>query len=246
MMGINQRAPNLHALQPDPLEPRAEEVERYVAALQELAESDPALAGRQAWSQIRLAGMRASRRRGEVLDSLNRIFRIATVPEPSPDGLYDGLVVTTTTFAATDPLFHVLLSLWMPWRGKRFDAKTMSGDNMMLPGARVPAKLVWPSYRFQDTGQGRYAAFRFRSYPGAGTLDHDRRVLKIDYDSGENPSFLIRDILDELVQIVPGVYLGKVLLRSSKPSRQSRRLVAYFTLRPAALDASFSPSISRQ
>jgi hypothetical protein len=71
-------------------------------------------------------------------------------------------------------------------------------------------------------------------------------VLKIDYDSGENPSFLIRDILDELVQIVPGVYLGKVMLRSSKPSRQSRRLVAYFTLRPAALDASFSPSISRQ
>ena len=102
-MGINQRAQDLHALQPDPLEPRAEEVERYVAALQEIAESDPDLAGRQAWSQIRLAGIRVSRRRSEALDSLNRIFRLATLPEPSPDGPYDGLVVTTTTFAATDP-----------------------------------------------------------------------------------------------------------------------------------------------
>lgn len=239
-MGINQRAPDLHALQPDPLEPRAEEVERYVAALQDLAGFDPDLAGRQAWRQIRLAGMRAGQRRSEALDSLNRIFRLATVPEPSPDGPYDGLVVTTTTFAAADPLFRVLLSLWMPWLGKRFDFKTKSGDNMMLPSARVPAKVFWPNYRFQAIDEGRYSAFRFRSYAGAGTLDPDRQVLKIDYDWAENPSFLIRDILDELVQIVPDVYLGKVLLRFGKTSRQSRRLVAYFALRPAAPDGSVS------
>src|ERR671917_1157658 len=142
-MGINRRAQDLHALQPDPLEPIAEEVERYVGALQEFAEPDPDLAGRQAWNQIRLAGMRGGRRRSEALDSLNRIFRLGTVPEPSLDGPYDGLVVTTTTFAATDPLFRMLLLLWMPWRGKRFDVKATSGDNMMLPSARVPAKLVW-------------------------------------------------------------------------------------------------------
>jgi hypothetical protein len=41
--------------------------------------------------------------------------------------------------------------------------RTTSGDNMMLPSARLPAKLVWPSYRFRDTGAGRYAAFRFRT-----------------------------------------------------------------------------------
>ena len=241
-MGIDRRAHDLHALQPDPLEPIAEEVERYVAALQELAESDPDVAGRQAWTQIRLAGMRAGRRRSEVLDSLNRMFRLGTVPEAPLEGPYDGLVVTTTTFAATDPLFRAFLSLWMPWRGKRFDVKATSGDNIMLPSARGPAKLVWPSYQFQEMGDGRYAAFRFRSYAGAGTLDRDRRVFKIDYDSNENPDFLIRDILDELVQVVPDVYLGKVLLRYGKSSRQSRRLVAYFALRPAA---SGSPSPSR-
>ncbi len=32
-MRTNQRAEELHALQPDPLEARAEEVERYVGAL---------------------------------------------------------------------------------------------------------------------------------------------------------------------------------------------------------------------
>src|SRR5215203_13232 len=99
-MGIDRRAQDLHALQPDPLEPIAEEVERYVAALQEFAESDPDLAGRQAWNQIRLAGMRGGRRRSEVLDSLNRIFRLGTVPEPPLDGPCDGLVVTTRTFAS--------------------------------------------------------------------------------------------------------------------------------------------------
>src|SRR5215203_3752758 len=88
-MGIDRRAPNLHALQPDPLEPIAEEVERYVAALQEFAESEPDLAGRQAWNQIRLAGMRGGRRRSEVLDSLNRRSTVPTMdwssrPGPSP------------------------------------------------------------------------------------------------------------------------------------------------------------------
>jgi hypothetical protein len=244
-MSRSQGARELHALQPDPFEPRAEEVERYVAALQELAESAPDLAGRHIWGQIRLAGMRAGPRRSEALDSLNRIFRLATMPEPLPDGPYDGVLVTTTTFAATDPLFRGLSSFWMPWVGKRFDAETASGDNMMLPGARWLAKIFWPGYRFQDIGKGRYAAFRFRTYAGAGAVDPDREVLKLDYDSSENPSFLIRDILDELVQIVPGVYLGNVLLRLGKPDDTSGRLVGYFALRPTTPGTSGRPSTSR-
>jgi hypothetical protein len=114
----------------------------------------------------------------------------------------------------------------------------MSGENLMLPSARVPATLVWPSYRFQDIGEGLYAAFRFRSYAGAGTLDPDRQVLKIDYDSSENPDFLIRDILDELVEVVPEVYLGKVLLRFSE---HIRALGAYFALRPSGTPSAQLP-----
>jgi hypothetical protein len=134
-MRTNRTAEELLALQPDPLEPRAEEVERYIGALQMLAESDPDLAGRQTWTQIKLAGMRAGRRRDEAHDSLDRIFRLGTLPEPGLDGRFDGVAVTPTTFAATDPVLRTLSYLWMPWLGKRFDAKTATGDNIMQPGA---------------------------------------------------------------------------------------------------------------
>jgi hypothetical protein len=48
---------------------------------------------------------------------------------------------------------------------------------------------------------------------GPGALDPDLEVLKIDYDFEANPGLLIRRILDELVQVGRGVYLGKVLFR---------------------------------
>jgi hypothetical protein len=244
-MKTNYTAQELLALQPDPIEPRAEEVERYVEALQVLAETDPDLARRQTWNQVRLAGMRAGRRRAEAHDSLNRVFRLGNLPEPMLDGRLDGVAITPTTFATTDPVLLALSSVWMPWVGKRFDAEKATGDNIMLPSARLPAKLFWPSYRFQDLGEGRYAAFRFRTYAGAGVVDPDREVLKIDYDSNENPGFLIRDILDELVQLVPGVYLGKVLLGFGKLADANRRLVGYFGLRSPTLSPLLAASPPR-
>jgi hypothetical protein len=241
-MRTNHTPQELLALQPDPLEPRAEGVERYVEALQILAETDPDLARRQSWNQIRLAGTRAGRRRAEAHESLNRIFRLGTVPKPALDGRFEGVAITPTTFASADPALRVLASLWMPWLGKRFDAATQTGDNVMLSSARLPSKLFWPSYRFRRLGDGRYAAFRFRTYAGTGALDHERRVLKIDYDLDENPRFLIRDILDELVQVVPDVYLGKALLRLGGPLSSSRRLVGYFALHPATPSPLLTPA----
>lgn len=240
-MKTNHGAEELLTLQPDPLEPRAEETERYVRALQGLAESDPELARRQTWNQLRLASMRARRYREEVQNSLNLIFRLGALPEPGPNGRFHGLAIKPTTFAVSDPVLSMLSSLWMPWLGKRFDAETATGDNIMLPGARLLSKLLWPSYQFQSLGDGRYAAFRFRTYAGVGAIDTDRRVLKIDYDWTQNPGFLIRSILDELVLVVPGVYLGKALLRRNGPQNPNWRLVGYFALRTAAPDASLNP-----
>jgi hypothetical protein len=110
----------------------------------------------------------------------------------------------------------------------------------MLPSARLPSKLLWPDYQFRSLKDGRYAAFRFRTYAHAGAIDTDRRTLRIDYDLSENPEFLIRAILDELVLVVPGVYLGKALLRRSGPPNPGSRLVGYFALQPAVPGASFS------
>jgi hypothetical protein len=75
-------------------------------------------------------------------------------------------------------------------------------------------------------GPGRSRALQFRTYLGAGAHDPDVMVLKIDYDLDVNPRFVVRQVLDELVQVAEGYYLGKALLRWGK----RWRCAAYFTL----------------
>jgi hypothetical protein len=222
------RKTDLPALEPDPLEPRAEEVERYVEALQGLGKSNADLARRAAWNQIRLAGARAGSRPDEAHETLNRIFRLGGPPEPPLAGPLRGILVTPTIPSPAATVLRALTSAWMPWLGKRFDPGRQGGDNLLTASARVPTRILWPSYRPGELEGGRLAAFRFRTYTGPGTVDPDRETLKIDYDSDENPGLLIRDILDELVQVVPGAYLGKVLLRRG----ENWRLIGYFALQP--------------
>jgi hypothetical protein len=233
-MSVTAERADLHALEPDPFEPSAEEVERYVAALQEIADDEPELARTHVWRQIRLAGARAAARRQEALDSLNRLFRLGAPPDPPLEGPQHGILVTPITAPLGDSALRVLAGAWMPWLGKRFDPASRTGDNLLAPSARVPTRAIWPSYRPMDAPEGRLAAFRFQTRVSPGTVDPDRQTLKIDYDSDENPSLLIRDILDELVEIVPGANLGKVLLRRGKAGRPGWRLIGYFALEPFA------------
>jgi hypothetical protein len=158
--------------------------------------------------------------KAETLDSM---FRQGSLPSELLEGTYPGTLVTPTTWRLTDPLLRAVARAWMPWLGKRFYPATQTGDNLLVGSARMPARALWPSYRLQHTDDGRYAAFRFRTYASPGTLDPDIQTLKIDYDSGDNPGFLIRNILDELVEVSP----GSVLLRR----RSGWRLVGYFSLR---------------
>jgi hypothetical protein len=89
-MSIATEAHDLQALEPDPLEAKPDEVERYVAAVQGIVESDPEGAQRLAWNQIRLAGVRARRHPNEARESLNRIFRLGVPPDPPIDGPTQG------------------------------------------------------------------------------------------------------------------------------------------------------------
>jgi hypothetical protein len=225
---MGTRLTELPSLEPDPLEPRAEDVARYVEALQGLSKANADFARRAAWNQIRLAGARAGRRPAEAHDTLDRIFRLGGPPNPAIDGPMRGLMVTPTVPRPFDVGLRALASAWMPWGGKRFDAAAENGDNLLSAGARWPSRILWPSYEPEPVHEG-YAAFRFRTYVSPGAVDPDIETLKIDYDSNENPGLLIRDILDELVQVVRGAYLGKVLLRR----RGEWRLVGYFGLEPA-------------
>jgi hypothetical protein len=203
-------------------------VERYVTRVQELAESDPGLAKRLAWNQIRLAGARARRHPEEARESLNRMFRLGVPPDPPIEGPTNGILVTPVMPRVAEVPLRGLTEAWMPWMGKRFDQSARTGDNLLQPSARLACRALWPSYTPEDTGEGRLAAFKFRTYSSPGTLDPDRQTMKIDYDSDQNPGFLIRDILDELVQVVPGSYLGKVLFRRNREAPWS--LIGYFAL----------------
>jgi hypothetical protein len=226
------RKTDIPNLEPDPLEPRPEEVEQFVQALQGLRKSEADLARRAAWNQIRLAGMRARRRPEEALTTLNLIFRLGKSPTAPLTGPYDGILVAPSLWRPADRALTALTSAWMPWLGKRFDAEAKRGDNLLRPSARQVARVLWPGYRPEDAPGGLLAAFRFRTYVSPGSVDPDRETLKIDYDSDENPGLLIRDILDELVEVVPGANLGKVLLRRGGEDSPRWQLAGYFALQP--------------
>jgi hypothetical protein len=226
------RKTDLPALEPDPLEPSPTDVEDFVKALQGLRKTELELAQRATWNQIRLAGARARARPDEALATLNLMFRLGKPPAEPLSGPYDGILVAPSLWRPADRALTALTAAWMPWVGKRFDAEAQQGDNLLRPSARQPARVLWPGYRPDDAPGGLLAAFRFRTYTAPGKVDPDRETLKIDYDSEENPGLLIRDILDELVEIVPGAYLGKVLLRRGDADARRWVLVGYFALRP--------------
>jgi hypothetical protein len=228
---VATRKTDLPALEPDPLEPTAQEVEEFVRALQGLRRTEDELARRATWNQIRLAGARARTRPEEAMETLNLVFRLGRPPKQPLSGAYDGILVAPSVWRPAGRALTALSSAWMPWMGKRFDAEAARGENRFRIGARGISRLLWPGYRFEEGPDG-LTGFRFRTYVGAGGVDPDRETLKIDYDSDENPGLLIRDILDELVEVVPGAYLGKVLLRRGRSDPPRWRLVGYFALRP--------------
>jgi len=80
------------------------------------------------------------------------------------------------------------------WQGKEFDATHSWGSNV-----------------FKENGELK-KRFPFKTYVGKGLADRNLDVLKIDYNIRENPLWL-RLILDEIVEVKPGKYLGKLHLR---------------------------------
>ena len=151
--------------------------------------------------------------RARTLARLDELFRGGSVPDPLPDGFHPGRLLATSTYAPLDAAVRRLADAWMPWQGKTFDRSASTGFNRFTPSVRLPLRAVWPSYRPVFDDGKRIEAFEFRNRVGPGALDPDLQVFKIDYDFPANPSFIIRPVLDELVQIEDGLYLGKVLMR---------------------------------
>lgn len=81
------------------------------------------------------------------------------------------------------------------WLGKKFDSKTNSGINIF------------------DIGNGQTKEkYPFKTSFSKSLDDGNLDVLALDYNLPENP-FYLRFILDEVVQITPGKYLGKLYIK---------------------------------
>jgi len=177
--------------------------------------------------RVQAAQALARTNRAAALTALNDLFRTGT-PPPSLHGRCAGELVMLDIAHGLTQLAAAITSAWMPWKGKTFDAEHAMGDNIFRKSSYLTARLLWPLYRgYVDDGVNTYRAFRFRTYVAPGRDDPDRQVFKIDYDLAGNPGFSIRRVLDELVQIGDGYYLGKAHLQWWWGRWQ---LVAYFSL----------------
>jgi hypothetical protein len=167
------------------------------------------------------------------LAELGELYKLGEGPR-GLDGQTDGILVTPLIQGTVDRALTTVTGAWMPWLGKTFDSEANRGYNRLAPSARWPAKLLWPFYGTTEE-PGARAAFDFETAIEPGKADPDVQVLKIDYGRVEsNPRLIIRSIRDELVQLVPDTYLGKILWRSEDDGEERYSCIGYFALRQPA------------
>ena len=199
-----------------------------VAELRATAAADPLGARDEAWAWIEELGQQARDKRREAHDELQELFLCGQAAD-DVSGQTEGILVTWTMHPLADKVIGLLTDSWMPWLGKKFIPEEEAGVNTLTDSARWPAKILWPLYSTRDSPLGR-SAFDFKTYVEPGRLDPEVQVLVIDYEKvPSNPLLLIRQIRDELVRIVPGANLGKMLV--DVPARRELFPALYFALK---------------
>jgi hypothetical protein len=163
---------------------------------------------------------------GRSPDELAGIFSRASAPPPAPDGRYRGDLLAVTMAPGLNRVFKDVFERTRPWLGKRFDAGSARGENVLDRSLWSVGRLLTPSrYRaWWPEDDETFRAFPFVTSVGPSMLDPAVSVLRIDYDLEQNHPRL-RRILDELVEVEPGLYLGQALWR-----RGSGRRLAWFWL----------------
>jgi hypothetical protein len=200
-------------------------VAERLEGLRTQAGSDPAGAQEATWSWIEQLG---EARDGEKLQEL---FALGTVPQ-ALNGPTDGILVCTLTNPLVDLPVRMLTGAWMPWQGKTFDAAGAKGINRMTMSSQLPLKMLFPLYGMRDAPDDGRLAFDFVTRAEAGAIEPAVQVLVIDYEPvTENPDLVIRQIRDELVQLVPDTYLGRILFKL--PGGRLTN-IGYFALRQAS------------
>jgi hypothetical protein len=138
------------------------------------------------------------------------------------------LIATTCGYGVDGPL-EAMARMWMPWRGQHFSRQAAEGANLFTVGGRRAIRTVFPRYRGLGDDEVGTSAFRFVTSIAPSVSHPGVTVLRLDYRGvGENPSFPIRRMVDELVQIDEDLCLGQALMTwGGRPHR-----VAWFSLEP--------------
>lgn len=196
---------------------RLEQIKRF-------AEEDIDTAKQHAWIWLReLQNPRESQR-------LDWLFAQGYTPE-SPDGDCEGIVMSlggAPWLVLLDRLVRLGQLLGgIGWTGKSFNREAGTGFNRLTTTSRIPAFLCMPNYKFK-TVNGELTGFHFYHTVETSPLAPKIDVRTIKYDAPEhaNPLVLPRT-RDELVELVPGIYLGRAMLNK----RGEWKVVGYFGLR---------------
>src|ERR687884_1623264 len=127
-----------------------------------------------------------------MLVELNSLFRAGRVPQAPLNGPYAGTFITTTFGRAADVAFGALGRVYMPWRGKVFDATAHSGRNLFTARSKLLIRPFDPAVR--DDRPGLVSAYPFATSTGPGVIDRDRTVLNSAYELASNPFGPIRRV----------------------------------------------------
>jgi hypothetical protein len=199
-----------------------------VAELRELAANDPVAAQDATWALFQRLGAATATDREGASAQLADLFGCGT-PSQGIDGPTDGILVAPLIHRSVDGLLRGLTRHYMPWSGKSFDPREQTGTNRLVSSVRVIGKLLWPTYVTRPAAKGRLA-FDFETRIERGASEPAVDVFVIDYEPVEsNPEFIIRKIRDELVQIVPGTHLGRILYKT----KSGHNNIGYFALKTA-------------
>ena len=198
---------------------------QMLAELRALADHSPSRARHETWDYLKELGARDDR------EALTDLFGAGT--EPHLDGRLEGLIVGPLFGIPEARLANVLMKIDPTWRGKTFDAAAGTGLNRLSPIALLAMPVITFGHLGLRLVRREAEGFRFTHAPDVGLIAPRVRVRALDYGVPEyrNPgvrTFPIRHTRDEIVELTPGVYLGRALLLSPA---SGAKVIAHFALR---------------
>jgi hypothetical protein len=194
--------------------------------LRTLAETAPALARKNAWELLERLSAEDRRR------DISALWAHGYPPERI-DGALQGLIMGSMWGTPEAALGTLLTKVHPTWVGKTFDHASGTGFNRLVWFSRPAFLVVAAGYRAFNRNGEDIEGFRFNHSLEIAAIAPYITVRALDYSVPEyrNPSvrtFPIARTRDEIVELVPGVYLGRALL--TQPSGEVRA-IAHFALR---------------